>query len=162
MGERALAGVQCGDDVEVYRAQWAGREELLAAVFDSRVETLDALAGAGWEYRGRCDPVAFPRTVDALAVSVVYLVSTGGVRVYLPVWPGFSRPTGAVADGVLVRVGTLRGCRRLRRLVRCLKGVYHDAVARGGLDTRTARELLADTLRSDCAPGRVHTPGTPL
>ena len=160
VGERALAAVRCADRVDVYHAQWAGSNDLLARVFDSRVEAVDVLAGVDWTHRGRYDPAAFP-PVDALGVEAVYLLSAGGVRVYLPVWPGFSWPGDGVA-GLLVRVGTLRACRRLRWLVRFLKGLYHEAIARGHIDARTARRLLVLGLRSDCAPGQVHPPDTPL
>jgi hypothetical protein len=162
VGERALAAVRRDEHLDVYDSQWAGGDRQLARVLDGRVDPLDGLLAADWQFRGRYDPAAFPRQVDALDIDAVYLVSTGGVRVLLPVWLGFAPPGEGTARGVLVRVETVGACRRLRTTVQFLKSLFHEAIALGWLDCATARDLLALSLRLYCTPECIHTPGTPL
>jgi hypothetical protein len=154
--------VQSGQGVDVYESQWAGGSDRLARVLDTSVDPICALAAADWEYRGRWPAPAVSRRVDALATESVYHVSVGGVRVYLPVWLGFTWPGERVTGGVLLRVDTREECRRLRATVRFLKSVFHEAIGRDWLDPPGARDLLALALRTYCPPTRIHTPGTPL
>lgn len=162
VGERALAAVESDRHLDVYHSQWAGSHDRLGAVLDTAGDPLEALTGADWVRRGRLTPAAFPRQIDRLETSAVYLVSTRGVRVYLPVWLGFSPPTGDRAGGVFVRVHTLRECCRLWHTVQFLKSLFHEAIGLAWLDSATARNLLALALRLYCTSGRLHTPGTPL
>lgn len=162
VGERALAAVGGDRQLDIYHSQWAGSHDRLGAVLGAAGDPLEALAGADWVYRGRCAPAAFPRQIDRLETSAVYLVSTRGVRVSLPVWLGFSPPDGGRASGVFVRVHTLRECCHLRHTVQFLKSLFHEAIGLAWLDSATARDLLALALRLYCTPERLHTPGTPL
>lgn len=158
VGERALAALAVDEQVEVYHAHWGAGERRLVAVLAEPGDAVGALTGADWRYRGRYDRAVFPRTVDALGVDAVYHVSGDGVRVYLPVWPGFDTPTGR-ATGLFVRVETVGELRRLRRTVRFLKGLFHDAITLTWLDSVTARDLLVLALRRYCPPGRLSPPG---
>lgn len=164
MGERALAAVQYDGHVDVYYAQWAGSDSHLLRVLDAPPgQQFEALLGANWRYRGQWRPEAFPRTVDALDIDAVYLVSARGVTVYLPVWLGFSWPSEPTTTrGVLVCVDTPEEHRRLRKLVQFLKGVLHEAIALEWVGPSTARDLLALALRTYGTRERIHTPGTPL
>jgi hypothetical protein len=162
VGERALAVVQDDRQVDVYYSQWAGRTRRLARVLDGPGDSLEALAGADWEFRGRLPRGTVSRRVDALAIEAVYHLSVRGVRVYLPVWLGFSWPGERVSGGVLVRVETPGECRGLRATLRFLRGVLHEALGLDWFDQETARDLLALALRSHCSSDRIHTPGTPL
>lgn len=164
VGERALAAVQYDGRVDVYYAQWAGSDSHLLRVLDAPPgQQFEPLLGANWRYRGQWRPEAFPRTVDALDIDVVYLVLARGVTVYLPVWLGFSWPSEPTTTrGVLVRVDTPEEHRRLRKLVQFLKGVFHEAIALEWVGPSTARDLLALALRTYGTRERIHTPGTPL
>jgi len=162
VGDRALAVVQSGCQVDVYRSQWAGEADRLARVLDAQVDPIRALAAGDWAFCGRWQAEAVSRRVDALDIEAVYHVSVRGVTVYLPVWLGFTWPDERPTSGVLVRVDTRGECRRLRATVRFLKSVFHNALGLGWLAPATARDLLSLTLRGYCPPGRIHTPGTPL
>lgn len=160
VGERALAALAVDGQVEVYYAHWAAGERRLVAVLAGPGDAIGALTGADWRYRGRYDRAVFPRTVDTLGVDAVYHVSGDGVRVYLPVWPGFDTPTDR-ATGLFVRVETVGELRRLRRTVGFLKALFHDAIGLTWLDSVTARDLLVLALRRYCPPDRLTPPGPP-
>ena len=162
VGERALAVVRGDHRVDVYHSQWAGSVDRLVRVLETPVDPVTTLAAADWQYRGRWPPGTLSRRVDALDIAVVYHVLASGVTVYLPVWLGFTRPGERVTRGVLVRVDTYEQCRCLRATLRFLKSVFHEAIGLDLLDSDTARDLLALTLRTCCSPDRIHTPGTRL
>lgn len=162
MGERALAAVRWAGHLEIYYSQWAGGNDRLASVLDARVESLEVLAADTWQYRGRCAPATFSGQIDPLDIEAVYLVSTRGVTVYLPVWLGFTWPPEETLTGLFVRVEQFAEYRRLRTVVMFLKSVFHEAVGLTWLDCATAGDLLALALWTYCDPERIHTPGTPL
>lgn len=162
VGERALAAVRRAGHLEVYYSQWAGANDRLAAVLDAPVDSLDSLAAANWQYRGRLAPAALSGQTDPLAIEAVYLVSTRGLTVYLPVWLGFTWPREGTPDGLFVRIERFAECRRLQTTVLFLKGVFHEAVGLSVLDCATASDLLALALRVYCGRERIHTPGASL
>ena len=163
MGERALAAVRGERGLDIYYAHRGGAEECLAQVLDAPVDgQLRALAGVTWRPRGRCEPATLSDRVDHLDTDVVYLVSTRGVTVYLPVWLGFAWPADRLTAGVLVRVETPRECRALRAMVRFWKDVCHEAIGLGWVDATLARDLFALALRVYCPPGRIRASGSSL
>ena len=162
VGERALAVIQGDNRVDVYHSQWAGSVDRLARVLEAPVDPVTVLAAADWQYRGRWPPGERSPRVDALDIAVVYHISASGVRVYLPVWPGFTWPAERVTRGLLVRVDTYEGCRCLRATLRFLKSVFHEAIRLDVLDSDAARDLLVLALRTCCSPDRIHTSGTRL
>jgi hypothetical protein len=94
-----------GGDADRYRAQWAGSRERLSAVCGAAPpDAYTALLDAEWQYdEALREPVA--DAVDYLRTTVVYVVSPGAVRTFLPIWFGIP-PTVELdpSAGILLRV----------------------------------------------------------
>lgn len=133
---------------DCYRAQWAGSRERLGAVCGATPpDAHAALLDSEWRYDGLVhEPVA--DAVDYLRTTVVYVVTSGAVRTFLPVWFGFP-PTVELdpSAGILLRVHSPSEATHCRRLVRRCKQYLGPRLAAGTCSLPEAVALLSERLR---------------
>lgn len=140
VGERALAACHGADGAyDCYYSQWAGSDRLLGRVLSESEEPYLPLVEQEWEHRGSRPFPGLVETLDYLGLDAVYVLSSRGVTVALPVWFGLDTDGGPddPSLGALVRVESVAEVRHVRDRVRHLKGALRDAVSAGFLPTDT-------------------------
>lgn len=165
VGERALAVFPAGD---LYHSQWGGDDEVLAQVLGSRslAAQFRSLLAKQWHPR---EPLSapLPDAVDYLELAAVYVLSSSGVRVYLPLWfglPLLAEPSNIPGEessspslGALVPVDSMDAVSRFRRQFRRGRAELSDGIAAGLFCEKRASWTLLHSL-----PGYVHPSRTLL
>lgn len=148
MAEPALALLPRQDGgFDCYQAQWGGRREVLARIFDCGSERkisdpYRALLDTEWSHERIVYPPASD-TIDYHRTAAVYLVTAAGIAVFLPVWFGFPPTVELEATaGALLRVHSLAAFQHIRTDVRRFKGRLGRSLARGECSLAEAVQWL--------------------
>jgi hypothetical protein len=148
VGERAIALCARADgQFDVFYSHWGAAPGKIGRLLDAGSDGLVALAAAEWEWRRRAPLGRVVESLDYLSTEAVYVLSPGGVGVFLSVWLGVDRVAAAGASfppefGTLCRVRSVAGAARVRTGTRWLKEAVARGVETGAVSPTVAVRLL--------------------
>lgn len=150
MGERALAVCRCLGEDWAYRAQWGGTPERRGAVLSGGWDSVDRLLRCEWYNQGQTRLSRVLETLDHLSIQAVYVLSSGAVRLLVPVWFGVPGLAGAATVpswvGGVVRPSDRANLSRLTGRLKWLRRELGRAIDDGSISELVAGWFLWQSL----------------